>query len=168
MLVRTASLTKVVLKSIQNLCFIAKEEEEKYIALSCKPQLLYVITILVSCVLNVELQRGWICYIFLGMSFIYEISGWYTISNLHKLKKTKMALAILENERSLLRPSVASILPKENDKQASTKTTSKDKQPLSAVVQNSLVELQCKILSLKNPVHQFQPQGFRPKRQVWP
>ena len=35
----TASL-KVVLKSIQNLCFIAKEEE--YIALSCEPQLYYI------------------------------------------------------------------------------------------------------------------------------
>ena len=44
-----------------------------------------------------------------------------------------MGSAILENEKSLPRPSVASIMPKENEKQASTKATSKDKQPPVAV-----------------------------------
>ena len=50
-----------------------------------------------------------------------------------------MASAILENQKSLPRPSVASIMPKENDKQVSTKTTSKEEEPPSAVMQNSSV-----------------------------
>ena len=33
MLVRNASLTDVILMSIQNLCFIEKEKEEEYVAL---------------------------------------------------------------------------------------------------------------------------------------
>ena len=50
-----------------------------------------------------------------------------------------MASAILQSEKNLPRPSVASIMPKDNEKQAPTKAASKDKQPPSAVVQNSSV-----------------------------
>ena len=50
-----------------------------------------------------------------------------------------MASAILESEKTFPRPSVASIMPKKTEKQAPLKATSKDKQPPSAVVQNSSV-----------------------------
>ena len=57
-----------------------------------------------------------------------------------------MASAILESEKTLPRPSVASIMPKDNEKQVPTKAASKDKQPPSAVVQNSSVRV-----AMQNP-----------------